>query len=97
MRILGFFKKNFNTEIGHSSLVIIIVSILWSIKFALITSIEFVEQSRQVKGHLPLKIVQFIMSLRTTKHAFYLTRHGQSEYNEVGRIGGDSGKNPTVS
>lgn len=45
----------------------------------------------KVKGYLPLKIVHFIMNLRTTKHAFYLSRHGQSEYNEVGRIGGDSG------
>jgi broad specificity phosphatase PhoE len=40
---------------------------------------------------MPLKVVNFIMNLRTTFHAFYLTRHGQSEYNEVGKIGGDSG------
>jgi len=44
-----------------------------------------------VRGHLPLKIVNFIMNLRTTTHAFYLSRHGQSEYNLHGRIGGDSG------
>ena len=31
------------------------------------------------------------MNLRTTSHAFYLSRHGQSEYNDLGRIGGDSG------
>lgn len=33
------------------------------------------------------------MNLRstTTSHAFYLSRHGQSEYNALGRIGGDSG------
>lgn len=45
----------------------------------------------RVRGYLPLKVVHFIMNLRTTSHAFYLTRHGQSEYNAIGRIGGDSG------
>eukprot|EP01038_Epipyxis_sp_PR26KG_P012621 gene12621-16924_t len=44
-----------------------------------------------VKGYLLQKIVNFIMNLRTTSHAFYLSRHGQSEYNDLGRIGGDSG------
>jgi broad specificity phosphatase PhoE len=43
-----------------------------------------------VSGNLQLKIVNFIMNLRTTSHPFYLSRHGQSEYNSVGRIGGDS-------
>eukprot|EP01033_Poteriospumella_lacustris_P007119 gene7119-5122_t len=44
-----------------------------------------------VKGYLQQKVVNFIMNMRTTSHAFYLTRHGQSEYNDLGRIGGDSG------
>ena len=44
-----------------------------------------------VKGYLMQKVVNFIMNLRTTAHAFYLSRHGQSEYNNLGRIGGDSG------
>jgi broad specificity phosphatase PhoE len=44
-----------------------------------------------VTGHMPLRVINFIMNLRTTSHSFYLTRHGQSEYNVVGRIGGDSG------
>ncbi|RYY83819.1 hypothetical protein EON63_10425 [archaeon] len=44
-----------------------------------------------MKGYLMQKVVNFIMNLRTTSHAFYLTRHGQSEYNDLGRIGGDSG------
>jgi broad specificity phosphatase PhoE len=45
----------------------------------------------KVKGYLMQKVVNFIMNLRTTSHAFYLSRHGQSEYNNLGRIGGDSG------
>jgi broad specificity phosphatase PhoE len=44
-----------------------------------------------IKGHLSQKVVNFIMNLRTTSHTFYLSRHGQSEYNDLGRIGGDSG------
>jgi broad specificity phosphatase PhoE len=40
------------------------------------------------------RVINFIMNLRTTSHSFYLTRHGQSEYNVVGRIGGDSGLSP---
>lgn len=47
-----------------------------------------------VKGYLFQKAVNFIMNLRTTCHSFYLTRHGQSEYNDLGRIGGDSGLTP---
>jgi hypothetical protein len=39
-----------------------------------------------VRGYLPLKVVNFIMNLRTTTHAFYLSRHGQSEYNLIGTI-----------
>lgn len=45
----------------------------------------------RIRGYLPLKVVHFIMNLRTSSHAFYLTRHGQSDYNAIGRIGGDSG------
>jgi 6-phosphofructo-2-kinase len=28
--------------------------------------------------------------MHNTPHSIYLTRHGQSEYNRVGKIGGDS-------
>ena len=31
------------------------------------------------------------MNLRTDSHPFFFSRHGQSEYNDLGRIGGDSG------
>lgn len=44
-----------------------------------------------VRGYLPLKIVHFIMNLHTMPRTFYFTRHGQSEYNLLGKIGGDSG------
>ena len=44
-----------------------------------------------VRGYLELKIVHFVMNLRTEPHDFYLSRHGQSTYNALGKIGGDSG------
>ena len=31
------------------------------------------------------------MNLHTMPRTFYMTRHGQSEYNVLGKIGGDSG------
>ena len=34
------------------------------------------------------------MNLHTLPRTFYLTRHGQSEYNLLGKIGGDSGVTP---
>uniref|UniRef100_I2CQU3 6-phosphofructo-2-kinase / fructose-2,6-bisphosphatase n=1 Tax=Nannochloropsis gaditana (strain CCMP526) TaxID=1093141 RepID=I2CQU3_NANGC len=45
----------------------------------------------KVTGYLPHKMVHFVINHNTSAHEFYLSRHGQSEYNAIGRIGGDSG------
>eukprot|EP00536_Pseudo-nitzschia_multiseries_P013491 jgi/Psemu1/68735/estExt_Genemark1.C_5770009 len=47
-----------------------------------------------IRGYLSLKVVHFVMNLHTMPRTFYLTRHGQSEYNLLGKIGGDSGLTP---
>jgi len=47
-------------------------------------------QVYNIRGYLPLKVCHFIMNLHTMPRTFYLTRHGQSEYNVLGKIGGDS-------
>lgn len=47
-----------------------------------------------IRGYLPLKIVHFLMNLHTLPRTFYLSRHGQSEYNVLGKIGGDSSLSP---
>lgn len=47
-----------------------------------------------IRGYLPLKVVHFVMNLHTMVRTFYLTRHGQSEYNLLGKIGGDAGLTP---
>jgi len=43
-----------------------------------------------IRGYLPLKVVHFVMNLHTSSRTFYFSRHGQSEYNLLGKIGGDS-------
>lgn len=43
-----------------------------------------------ISGYLQLKVVHFCINLRPDVAELYLTRHGQSEYNALGRIGGDS-------
>ena len=47
-----------------------------------------------VRGFLPSRLIQFLSHLHMEPHAFYLSRHGQSEYNVLGKIGGDSGLSP---
>ena len=40
------------------------------------------------------RIVQFLANMHNTVHSIYLTRHGQSEYNRMCKIGGDSPLSP---
>ena len=47
-----------------------------------------------IRGYLGLKVVHFVMNLHTLPRTFYFTRHGQSEYNLWGKIGGDAGLSP---
>jgi len=42
------------------------------------------------EGNLSLKIIQFLMHLNRDFRTIYLSRHGQSEYNVLKKIGGDS-------
>lgn len=58
----------------------------------IINSKQFIVNA--IRGYLPLKVVHFVMNLHTLPRTFYLTRHGQSEYNLLGKIGGDSGLTP---
>lgn len=46
------------------------------------------------EGYLQSKIVYWIMNVHITPRTIYLTRHGESESNAVGRIGGDSNISP---
>ena len=61
--------------------------------------IKLVDDGRQVvmnriKGLLPGKIVHFVMNLHLRPRPIYLSRHGQSHYNTMEKIGGDSPLSP---
>ena len=43
-----------------------------------------------ISGFLPSRIAQFLINLHVQQRTIYLSRHGQSEYNRLGKIGGDS-------
>uniref|UniRef100_A0A8C6U644 6-phosphofructo-2-kinase domain-containing protein n=1 Tax=Neogobius melanostomus TaxID=47308 RepID=A0A8C6U644_9GOBI len=44
-----------------------------------------------VQDHIQSRIVYYLMNIHVTPRCIYLSRHGESELNLVGRIGGDSG------
>jgi len=46
-----------------------------------------------MNGHLKMRMAQFLSAIHTSRHVIYLSRHGQSEYNVLGKIGG----NPPLS
>lgn len=48
----------------------------------------------EIHGFLRSKIVSFVMNLHTESRPIYITRHGESEFNVRGIIGGDSGLSP---
>uniref|UniRef100_A0AAR2KS03 6-phosphofructo-2-kinase domain-containing protein n=1 Tax=Pygocentrus nattereri TaxID=42514 RepID=A0AAR2KS03_PYGNA len=45
----------------------------------------------QVQDHIQSRIVYYLMNIHITPRSIYLCRHGESELNVRGRIGGDSG------
>ncbi|XP_071178026.1 6-phosphofructo-2-kinase/fructose-2,6-bisphosphatase-like isoform X3 [Mytilus edulis] len=45
----------------------------------------------KLAGHLQSRVVYYLMNIHVLPRAIYLTRHGESEMNLLGRIGGDSG------
>ena len=50
--------------------------------------------TNEITGYLPSRLVFFLMNLHISPRTIWLTRHGQSEYNVLGRIGGDSPLSP---
>lgn len=44
----------------------------------------------EITGYLPSRVVYFLMNLNISATSFYLSRHGESVFNERGLIGGDS-------
>ena len=46
--------------------------------------------SSRIEGYLPSRLVFFLMQIRPTHRPIWLSRHGESEFNVAGRIGGDA-------
>jgi hypothetical protein len=46
--------------------------------------------SHRIQGYLPSRLVFFLMQIQPTDRPIWLTRHGESEFNVLGRIGGDA-------
>ncbi|XP_048467956.1 6-phosphofructo-2-kinase/fructose-2,6-bisphosphatase 2 isoform X4 [Rhincodon typus] len=45
----------------------------------------------RVQDYIQSKIVYYLMNIHVYPRTIYLSRHGESEYNRVGRLGGDAG------
>jgi 6-phosphofructo-2-kinase/fructose-2,6-biphosphatase 2 len=45
----------------------------------------------EIHGFLRSKIVSFVMNLQPNSKAIYIARHGESDFNVRGLVGGDSG------
>jgi broad specificity phosphatase PhoE/predicted kinase len=57
--------------------------------------IKIIDVGRQVvlnriHGYLPARLVPLLMNMHVTPHPIWLTRHGESVFNEKGLLGGDS-------
>jgi broad specificity phosphatase PhoE len=57
--------------------------------------IQIIDVGRQlvlnrIHGYLPARLAPLLMSMHLTPRPIWLVRHGESEYNERGLIGGDS-------
>lgn len=46
--------------------------------------------SNRIEGYLSSRLAFFLMQIRPTERAILLSRHGESEFNLAGRIGGDA-------
>jgi broad specificity phosphatase PhoE len=61
-----------------------------------VSYIKLVDVGRQVvinhiRGYLPGRLVFFLMNIHTVRRPIFLTRHGESDFNVSGQIGGDAG------
>lgn len=46
--------------------------------------------AHRIEGYVPARLVFFLINLHIQPRSIWLTRHGESEFNVLGRIGGDS-------
>jgi broad specificity phosphatase PhoE len=50
--------------------------------------------AHRIEGYLPARLVFFLLNVHIEPRPIWLTRHGESEYNVLGRLGGDPPLSP---
>jgi broad specificity phosphatase PhoE/predicted kinase len=50
--------------------------------------------SNNLRGFIPWRVLQLIANICLSNRPIYLSRHGESEYNVLGKLGGDSSLSP---
>lgn len=51
-------------------------------------------EAEGIQGYLPSRLVYFLMNLHVSPRSIWLTRHGESLFNQENRVGGDPGLSP---
>lgn len=70
--------------------ILIIVMINRDSSWVKLADVNQIVMANRVQNHLQSRMVYFLMNLHIKKCNIYICRHGESEYNVQGRIGGDS-------
>ncbi|KAH6561424.1 hypothetical protein BASA50_009487 [Batrachochytrium salamandrivorans] len=83
---IKFYEKTYETlnpsELNHS------------ISFVKLIDVGNQVIVNKIRGYIHSRIVYFLMNLNTTPRSFYFSRHGESMFNVLQRIGGDSSLSP---
>jgi broad specificity phosphatase PhoE len=52
-------------------------------------------ETNKIEGYLTARVVYFLINTHVQQRSIWMTRHGESEFNVLGRIGGDAALSPT--
>lgn len=51
-------------------------------------------EAEKISGHVESTVLGYLGSINAKTHTLYFSRHGESEYNVIGKIGGDAALSP---
>ncbi|ORY22170.1 bifunctional 6-phosphofructo-2-kinase/fructose-2,6-bisphosphate 2-phosphatase [Neocallimastix californiae] len=89
-------EEDFNLRIAHYEKVYEPLDLEEEEKLSFIKSINIRTRVivNRVDGYIQTRIVYFLMNLHAAPRTIYFTRHGESQFNVQGRIGGDAYLSP---
>lgn len=64
------------------------------VSFVKLTNVGKQVTLNKVYGWIPSRIVFYLMNIHLSPRRIFLSRHGESEFNQLGKIGGDSALSP---